>query len=154
MSKVYQKLRSRERWGIELEFRELGRRLDTWPARLSEELAVPIPQEGSLPSIQSHFIGNMHAHYHLALILFHRAILSFLDPNVVDGLWKRHMMTCFSSAKTLCMLQEATLKSFGLTGLQCMQRGFSFSLYSGLSCIVIHLVWKLYTGTRPYADSF
>ncbi|RSL92806.1 hypothetical protein CDV31_014983 [Fusarium ambrosium] len=82
----------------------------------------------------------MHAYYYLALILFHRPILSFLDPNAPDGQWKRHMMICYSSAKALCRLQEATLGTFGLTGLQCMQRGFSFSLYSGLSCIVIHLV--------------
>ncbi|RSL81993.1 hypothetical protein CDV31_016976 [Fusarium ambrosium] len=82
----------------------------------------------------------MHAYYYLALILFHRPILSFLDPNAPDGQWKRHMMICYSSAKALCRLQEATLSTFGLTGLQCMQRGFSFSLYSGLSFIVIHLV--------------
>ncbi|KAJ4193059.1 hypothetical protein NW759_016602 [Fusarium solani] len=107
---------------------------------LPAELAVSIPPGGSLPCIPSHFLGNMHAHYYLALILFHRPILSFLDPNAADGQWKHHMMTCFSSAKTLCLLQEATLDSFGLTGLQCMQRGFSFSLYSGLSCIVIYLI--------------
>ncbi|RSL71136.1 hypothetical protein CEP54_001526 [Fusarium duplospermum] len=140
MGKVYQNLRDRKRWGIEPEFRGLGLKIDTWLAALPAELAMPIPQGGSLPCIQSHFIGNMHAHYHLTLILFNRPILSFLNPNVVDGLWKHHMMTCFSSAKTLCMLQEATLESFGLVGLQCMQRGFSFSLYSGLSCIIIYLI--------------
>ncbi|KAJ9413093.1 hypothetical protein QL093DRAFT_2090599 [Fusarium oxysporum] len=70
----------------------------------------------------------MHGYYYLAMILFHRPILSFLDHNSPDGQWKRHMMICYSSAKALCNLQEATLNSFGLTGLQC------------LSCIAIHLV--------------
>ncbi|KAM6506827.1 hypothetical protein FALCPG4_018648 [Fusarium falciforme] len=140
MSKVYQKLRSCKRWGIHPVFQKLGQSFNTWLTKLPAELAVSIPQGGSLPCIPSHFLGNVHAHYYLALILFHRPILSFLDPNAADGQWKRHMMTCFSSAKTLCLLQEATLDSFGLTGLQCMQRGFSFSLYSGLSCIVVHLV--------------
>lgn len=87
-----------------------------------------------------HFLGNMHAYYYLALILFHRPQLSFLDPNAPDGRWKRHMMICYSSAKALCRLQEATYDTFGLMGLQCMQRGYSFSLYAGLSCIVLHLV--------------
>ncbi|UPK98932.1 hypothetical protein LCI18_009867 [Fusarium solani-melongenae] len=140
MSKVYQRLRRRKEWGIDPEFQQLGQSFNTWLTELPAELAVSFPQDGSPPWIPSHFLGNMHAYYYLALILFHRPILSFLDPNSPDGQWKRHMMICYSSAKALCRLQEATLNTFGLSGLQCMQRGFSFSLYSGLSCIVIHLV--------------
>ncbi|KAM5361926.1 hypothetical protein ACJZ2D_012802 [Fusarium nematophilum] len=140
MSKVYSRLRKRKDWGIDPEFQQLGQSFGTWLTELPPDMAVSFPPDGSPPWIPSHFIGNMHAYYYLALILFHRPILSFLDPNATDGRWKRHMMICYSSAKALCRLQEATLSSFGLTGLQCMQRGFSFSLYSGLSCIVIHLV--------------
>ncbi|KAF4980710.1 hypothetical protein FZEAL_3378 [Fusarium zealandicum] len=140
MSKVYQRLKRRKDWGIDPEFRQLGQSFSTWLAELPPDLAVSFPPDGSPPWIQSHFLGNMHAYYYLALILFHRPILSFLDPNAADGQWKRHMMICYNSAKALCRVQEATLNTFGLTGLQCMQRGFSFSLYSGLSCIVIHLV--------------
>jgi hypothetical protein len=140
MSKVYTRLRRRKDWGVDPEFQQLGQSFNTWLAELPPDLAVSFPPDGSPPWIPSHFIGNMHGYYYLALILFHRPILSFLDPNSADGQWKRHMMICYSSAKALCRLQEATLNTFGLTGLQCMQRGFSFSLYAGLSCIVIHLV--------------
>ncbi|KAH7261026.1 uncharacterized protein BKA55DRAFT_536032 [Fusarium redolens] len=140
MSKVYTRLRRRKDWGVDPEFQQLGQSFNTWLAELPPDLAISFPPDGSPPWIPSHFIGNMHGYYYLAMILFHRPILSFLDPNSLDGQWKRHMMICYSSAKALCRLQEATLNSFGLTGLQCMQRGFSFSLYAGLSCIVIHLV--------------
>ncbi|KAL6353999.1 hypothetical protein LRP88_12689 [Fusarium phalaenopsidis] len=138
-SKVYQRLRRCEESGTDPKFQQLGQSLNIWLAKLPAELAMSIPQDGSPPRILSHFVGNMHAHYHLAVILFHRPILSFLDPNAPDGQWKRQMMICYRSANALCRLQETTLDTFGLTGLQCMQRGFSFSLYSGLSCIVIQL---------------
>jgi hypothetical protein len=140
MSKVYTRLRRRKDWGVDPEFQQLGQSFNTWLTELPPDLAISFPQDGSPPWIPSHFIGNMHGYYYLALILFHRPILSFLDPNAPDGQWKRHMMICYSSSKALCRVQEATLNTFGLTGLQCMQRGFSFSLYAGLSCIVIHLV--------------
>ncbi|RSL85068.1 hypothetical protein CEP52_016258 [Fusarium oligoseptatum] len=138
-SKVYEKLRRHKECGTDPKFQQLGQSLKTWLAELPAELAVSIPQDGSPPRILSPFVGNMHAHYHLAVILFHRPILSFLDPNAPDGQWKRQMMICYRSANALCRLQETTLNTFGLAGLQCMQRGFSFSLYSGLSCIVIQL---------------
>nr|ADX42722.1 lipase regulator 1 [Fusarium graminearum]ADX77910.1 lipase regulator 1 [Fusarium graminearum] len=140
MSKVYTRLRRRKDWGVDPEFQQLGQSFNTWLAELPPDLAISFPQDGSPPWIPSHFIGNMHGYFYLAQILFHRPILSFLDPNSNDGQWKRHMMICYSSSKALCRVQEATLNTFGLTGLQCMQRGFSFSLYAGLSCIVIHLV--------------
>jgi hypothetical protein len=53
------------------------------------------------------------------------------------------MLVCYDAAKSLCRLQEAIVANFGLTGLQCMQRGYSFTVYAGLSCIVLHLVSSL-----------
>lgn len=153
MSKVYTRLRRRKDWGVDPEFQQLGQSFNNWLTELPPDLAISFPQDGSPPWIPSHFIGNMHGYYYLALILFHRPILSFLDPNAADGQWKRHMMICYSSAKALCRVQEATLNTFGLTGLQCMQRGFSFSLYAGLSCIVIHLVGLRRRMLRTRTDS-
>ncbi|WZH41875.1 Cutinase transcription factor 1 alpha [Fusarium acuminatum] len=122
MSKVYSRLRRRKDWGVDPEFQQLGQSFNTWLAELPPDLAVSFPPDGSPPWIPSHFIGNMHGYYYLALILFHRPILSFLDPNSPDGQWKRHMMICYSSAKALCRLQEATLNTFGLTGLQVLEK--------------------------------
>lgn len=140
MSKVYARVKRRKEWGIDPEFQQLGQLFNSWLPELPADLAISFPPDGSPPWIPMHFLGNMHAYYYLALILFHRPQLSFLDPNAPDGRWKRHMMICYSSAKALCRLQEATYDTFGLMGLQCMQRGYSFSLYAGLSCIVLHLV--------------
>jgi hypothetical protein len=50
------------------------------------------------------------------------------------------MLVCYNAAKMLCRLQEAVVGSFGLLGLQCMQRGINFTIYAVLACIVLHLV--------------
>lgn len=60
------------------------------------------------------------------------------DP--YDGMWKQHMLTCYSAAKHLCKLQEAVLKTYGLPGLLCMIRGISFTIYAILTCTMLHLV--------------
>ncbi|KAH7155758.1 hypothetical protein B0J13DRAFT_436670 [Dactylonectria estremocensis] len=140
MSKAYARLRKRKDWGIDPEFQQLTQIFNSWLTELPPDLAITFPADGSPPWIPSHLLGNMHSYYYLTLILFHRPQLSFLDPNAPDGQWKRHMMICYNSAKALCRLQEATIATYGLTGLQCMLRGFSFVVYAGLSCIVIHLV--------------
>jgi len=57
-----------------------------------------------------------------------------------DGIWKQHMIACYSAAKNLCRLQEAVLKTYGLPGLLCMVRGLSFTVYSVLTCTMLHLV--------------
>jgi hypothetical protein len=59
------------------------------------------------------------------------------------------MVVSYNAAKMLCRLQEAVVGSFGLNGLQCMQRGINFTIYAVLGCIVLHLVgyakwWLLY----------
>ncbi|KAK7962205.1 lipase regulator 1 [Apiospora aurea] len=66
--------------------------------------------------------------------------LTFLDPMGADGQWKNHMLLSYSSAKLLCRIEEAMLQSYGLSGLQCMQRGISFTIYAILTCIPIYLV--------------
>jgi hypothetical protein len=45
------------------------------------------------------------------------------------------MVIYCDAAKKLCRLQEAVMSQSGLEGLQNMQRGFSFAIYTGLSCI-------------------
>jgi hypothetical protein len=47
-----------------------------------------------------------------ATVESHRASQSF----AAGGEWKIHMSLCYSSAKSLCRLQEATLQRFGLSG--------------------------------------
>jgi hypothetical protein len=103
-------------------------------------MAVTFPPDGSPPWLPSPFIGNLHSYYYLSIIMLHRPQLQLLDPTAADGQWKHHMMICYSSAKLLCRLEQAILHSFGLTGLQSMQRGVNFTIYAVLTCVMLHLV--------------
>ncbi|KAI0193479.1 fungal-specific transcription factor domain-containing protein [Astrocystis sublimbata] len=140
MTTVYGKIKKKKDWGLEPEFVQLNPQLRAWLSELPPHMTITFPQDGSSPWVPSHFIGNIHSYYHLATILLHRPQLTFLEPMGIDGQWKTHMMISYASAKALCRLQESMLQSFGLSGLQCMQRGISFTIYAVLSCIVLHLV--------------
>ena len=140
MSKIYARLRKKKDWGIDPKFQQLNQDVHSYLTELPADLSVNFPADGSPPWLPSHVIGNILSYYYLTLILLHRPQLSFLDPSGSDGAWKQHMLVCYDAAKSLCRLQEAIVSNFGLTGLQCMQRGYSFTVYAGLSCIVLHLV--------------
>ncbi|KAF4917514.1 Activator of stress genes 1 [Colletotrichum viniferum] len=142
MNSTYGRLKKKKTkdWGVDPEFVQLNPALQSWMSDLPADLSVTFPPDGSPPWLSSPYIGNLHSYYYLTLILLHRPQLNFLDPNSTDGQWKQHMMICYSAAKALCRLQEAVLNNFGFSGLQCMLRGFSFTVYCGLCCIVLHLV--------------
>ncbi|KOS21494.1 hypothetical protein ESCO_005101 [Escovopsis weberi] len=139
MSRVYQKLKKRQGWEIDPNFLQIERALDNMLSDLPADLCVNFPADGSPPWLPSALLGNVHSYHYLTVILFNRPLLSYLDPTNNEAEWKRHMMICYNAAKCLCRLQEAVLAAFGLAGLQNMQRGSSFTLYGGLSCIVLHL---------------
>lgn len=140
MSTTYARLRKRKDWGIDPEFQQLAKTITSYISDLPADLAIAFPADNSPPWLSSSFIGNLHAYHYLVIILYNRPQLSFLDPNTNRVEWKQHMLQSYNAAKALCRLQEAVVANFGLSGLQCMQRGFSFTVYAGLSCIVIHLV--------------
>ncbi|KAK2595354.1 hypothetical protein QQS21_006954 [Conoideocrella luteorostrata] len=140
MSTVYAKLKRTKDWGVNPEFQQIEQDISTYLPELPVDMTITYPPDGSPPYLPSSFLGNLHSYYYLLQILYHRPILSFLDPTVNEAQWKRRMLICYNAAKALCRLQEAILKTYGLVDLQSMQRGFSFVLYAGLSCVVIHLV--------------
>ncbi|KAI0895525.1 hypothetical protein F4806DRAFT_469448 [Annulohypoxylon nitens] len=140
VNSVYAKIKKKKDWGIDPELVQLNPLITGWLGELPADLRLTFPSDGSPPWLPSHFIGNMHSYYYLSIIILHRPQLSFLEPMGADGQWKSHMSLCYSSAKALCRLQESMLQSFGLSGLQCMQRGISFTIYAILCCIVLHIV--------------
>ncbi|KID70489.1 Transcription factor, fungi, partial [Metarhizium hybridum] len=140
MSIAYAKLRRTKDWAVNPEFQQLEQMISAYLPALPGDMTINFPPDSSPPYLPSSFLGNLHSYYYLLQILYHRPVLSFLDPTANEAQWKHHMMISYNSAKALCRLQEATLKQYGLVDLQSMQRGFSFALYAGLSCIVIHLV--------------
>ncbi|KAM4067271.1 fungal specific transcription factor [Hirsutella rhossiliensis] len=140
MSKVYAKIGRKREWGMDPEFQQLSQSISSFLSELPADMAITFPPGSSPPWIPSSFLGNLHSYYYLTLILYHRPVLSFLDPAANESQWKHHMSICYDAAKSLCRLQESIVQTFSLTGLQAMQRGFSFTVYAGLSCIVLHLV--------------
>ncbi|KAJ6782170.1 hypothetical protein PWT90_03602 [Aphanocladium album] len=140
MSSTYARLRKRKDWGIDPEFQELDKTITSYVGDLPADLAISFPADNSPPWLPNSFIGNLHSYHYLVLILYNRPQLSFLDPTANPVEWKQHMLQSYNAAKAICRLQEAIITNFGLSGLQCMQRGFSFTVYAGLSCVVIHLV--------------
>ena len=144
MSTVYIKLRRTKDWAVNPEFQQIEHNISAYFSELPADMIITYPADGSPPYLPSSFLGNLHSYYNLMQILYHRPVLSFLDPTAHEAQWKRRMLICYNAAKTLCRLQEALLKQYGLVDLQSMQRGFSFALYAGLSCVVIHLVCSNY----------
>ena len=140
MSRAYGHLKKNKNWGIDPEFVQISPDLDAWLDNLPADMAVSYPPDGSPPWLPSAFIGNLHSYYYLTIILFNRPQLASLSPGGVTGQWKHHMLVSYNAAKMLCRLQEAVVNSFGLPGLQCMQRGINFTIYAVLACIVLHLV--------------
>lgn len=126
-------------WALEPEFVQHNASFPIWLRELPEDMQIVYPPDGSAPWIPSHFIANMHSYHHLAVIMHHRPQLHSLSDSF-DGVWKQHMIVCYSAAKHMCKLQEAILKTYGLPGLLCMQRGISFTIYSVLTCTMLHLV--------------
>ncbi|KXJ91501.1 hypothetical protein Micbo1qcDRAFT_119079 [Microdochium bolleyi] len=140
MNTVYAKIKRKKDWALDPEFQKLNPAITGWLDELPADMALSFTPDGAPPWLPSHFLGNLHSYYHLSVILCHRPQLNLLDPTHPNGAWKSHMMLSYSSAKALCRIQESMLQSFGLNGLQCMQRGISFTIYSVLACIVLHLV--------------
>ncbi|KAL2129139.1 hypothetical protein VTI74DRAFT_8174 [Chaetomium olivicolor] len=140
MVRAYRRLKRSKEWGIDPEFVQLDPSLGAWLTSLPPDLTVTYPADGSPPWLPSAFVGNLHSYYYLSIILFNRPQLAVLSPSGPGGEWKRHMLVSYNAAKMLCRLQEAVMGSFGLNGLQCMQRGINFTIYAVLGCIVLHLV--------------
>lgn len=126
-------------WALDPVFVAHNADFPIWLRELPDDMQISYPPDGSAPWIPSHFIANMHSYHSLGIIMHLRPQLHAIsDP--YDGLWKQHMLACYSAAKNLCKLQEAVLKTYGLPGLLCMIRGISFTVYAILTCTMLHLV--------------
>jgi hypothetical protein len=126
-------------WALDPNFVAHNANFPVWLRELPDNMQIAYPPDGSAPWIPSHYIANMHCYHHLAVIMHLRPQLNAVS-DTYDGIWKQHMVACYSAAKNLCKLQEAVMKTYGLPGLLCMVRGLSFTVYSVLTCTMLHLV--------------
>ncbi|EXJ78046.1 hypothetical protein A1O3_09206 [Capronia epimyces CBS 606.96] len=137
---VSHKLKKKKDWGLDQRFVTYNAAFKKWPDELPPDLQVVLPSNGGMPSLPSHFVGNMHSHYQLGIVMLHRPQLKASESFAADSQWRHHMSVCYNSAKVLCRLQEAILARFDLAGLLCMQRGINFTIYAILTCVMLHLI--------------
>lgn len=140
MTDVYSKIKKKKDWGTDPRFVELNPSIAKWHDDLPSDLQLHYPSDGSPPWLPSHFIANLHCYYHLTILILHRPQLMYSGSFSADGSWKQHMVLCYASAKSMCRIQEGLLQQFGLTGFLCMQRGINFTIYTVLTCTMLHLV--------------
>lgn len=137
---MYGKLRKKSaNWALEPAFVAHNADFSLWQQELPEDLQISYPPDNSAPWIPSHYIANMHCYQALAIVMHLRPQVNAVSESY-DGIWKQHMMTCYSAAKVMCKLQESILKTYGMPGLLCMVRGMSFTIYAVLTCTMLHLV--------------
>lgn len=139
-SMVYAGLRRKTvDWANDPNFVEHNADFDRWTMDLPPHLQIDYPADGTPPWLRVHVNANIHMYHYLSVVLHHRPQLQSAQT-MIDGNWKQLMMKCYAAATRICRLQEAVLKSFGLDGLQYMQRGVNFAIYCVLTCTILHLV--------------
>ncbi len=126
-------------WALDPRFVQHNQVFPAWPQDLPREFQIFYPADGSTPWIPSHYVANFHVYHHLGVIMQHRPQFHFLSERG-DPAWRHHMMLCYAAAKSMCRLQEAILQNYGLGGLACMVRGLGFTVYSVITCVMLHLV--------------
>lgn len=140
LNDTYRMLNRRKDWGTSAEIASLNPPALQWLDDLPSDLKPTFPDEDAAPWLPSHFVGNIHCYYHLLVIMLHRPQLMCSSSFSAGGSWKQHMALCYTSAKTMCRLQEGIHQTYGLSGFLCMQRGINFVIYAVLTCTMIHLV--------------
>jgi len=140
MTETYHKLKRKNKdWASDPKFVAYNEDFRKWPGDVPKDLRVPIPSDGTLPDLPSHYLANMHCHYQLGIVMLYKPQLNASKDFTTEKL-KQIMSLCYNSAKQVCIYQEATLEKYDVLGLACMQRGLSFPIYAILSCVMIHLV--------------
>lgn len=127
-------------WALSPDFQRHNEDYLEWPKALPQDMQIQYPEDGSPPWLGGdHFVANVHAYHHLAVIMHHRPQLqTLLEKHKPE--FKNSLDICTEAAVMVCKLQEALLRDFGLHGLLFMLRGINFTVYCVLTCVMLHLV--------------
>lgn len=140
MTETYHKLKRKNKdWAKDPKFLAYNEDFRKWPDDIPADLKISMPLDAS-KMLPSHFLANMHCHYHLGIVMLYKPQLNASKDFVNDDRWKMMFSLCYKSAKQVCLYQEATIEHFDTMGLACMLRGLSFPIYAILSCAMVHLV--------------
>jgi hypothetical protein len=149
---MYGKLRKKTSdWALDPAFVAHNADFSLWSREVPDDMQIVYPPDNSPPWIQSHYIANLHSYQCLAIIMHFRPQLHAVSDSF-DGIWKQHMVTCYTAAKNMCKLQEAILKTYGMPGLLCMLRGMSYTIYAILTCTMLHLVSRAPATISKFTD--
>ena len=116
-------------WALSPDFQRHNEDYLEWPKALPQDMQIQYPEDGSPPWLGGdHFVANVHAYHHLAVIMHHRPQLqTLLEKHKPE--FKNSLDICTEAAVMVCKLQEALLRDFGLHGLLFMLRGINFTVY-------------------------
>ena len=132
--------RIKKDWALDPDFVRRNETIQRWHEQLPAEVQLHFTDDGSPPWLKNdHFIAYVHIYHYLTVIMHHRPQLQTLLEMGDQG-FKEHLDLCLQAASYMCRIQEALVRDFGLHGLQWMQRGVNFTIYSVLTCTMLHLV--------------
>jgi len=126
-------------WSLHKEYVDVEQYYNRFPLICPRDLQI-MSHDDSPTFVPSPFIGNMNAYYHLSIIMHHRPQIHYLMESVPGDAWKPYLVTCLDAAKKICRIQESILDTYHVEGLRFMLRGISFTIYSILTCTMLHLV--------------
>jgi hypothetical protein len=135
-------IRKSKYWALEPEYVQHNISYASWLEDLPSDLQIPLINDSSVPWIPSHHLANIHAYYYTCVIMHHRPQFLFLSE-LHDLRWKKYLKLCCTAAKSMCSLQEAILRDFGINGLMFFPRGIGFTVYAILTSTVVLLVHHL-----------
>lgn len=131
---------TRKDWALEPSFVHHNMVIKDWLQGLPSDMQINYPDDDSPPWLGgNHHLAYLHIYHHLIVIMHHRPQLQALLGKG-DPAFKAELDICNDSAAFMCRLQEALYRDFKMHGLQFMQRGLGFTIYSILTCTMLHLV--------------
>ena len=138
---IWQSMRKKKKdWALDPIFTRQNEVIAAWVRTLPTDMQIHYTDDESPPFLGGdHFVPNLHIYHHLIVIMQHRPQLQTLLERGDDS-FKVHLDICNDSASLMCRLHESLFRDFGLHGLQFMQRGIGFAIYSILTCTMLHLV--------------
>lgn len=132
--------RYKKDWALDPAFVRHNEDLVIWLQQLPADLQIQYAEDGSPPYLGGdHYVAYMHTYHHLVVVMHHRPQLqAMLEKR--DPAFKTHLEICLRSAASMCRVQEALIRDYGMHGLQFMQRGINYTIYCVLTCAMLHLV--------------
>ncbi|KAF2674193.1 hypothetical protein BT63DRAFT_408401 [Microthyrium microscopicum] len=126
-------------WSLNEAYTSVESLYHKWTSDCPQDLQVVCPPDDSLPWIASPFVGNMAAYWHLSIVMHHRPQIHYLMEHVPGDSWRPYMLICLDSSKKIIRIFESMISTYKTESLRAMLRGISFTIYSVLTCTMLHL---------------